>query len=117
MSVSVSLNKHNDKTGQNHSDRFQHVVTLKFCRKMSKYPRRNCNIKDCETFGSLFCVPSEPIRRSKWIETIETFQEFDYTLSKFYVCEQHFSPESVIRRGARTYLASNAIPTIFTSIM
>lgn len=62
-----------------------------------------------------FSVPSEPNKRKLWIEAIEKHQSFDYYVSKFYVCELHFSEESLRRGGFRTDLKPNVVPTIFCS--
>lgn len=60
-----------------------------------------------------FSVPFEPARRQKWIDAIETHQQFDYYVSRYFVCEQHFSVDAIKRIGFRTDLKPNAIPTIF----
>lgn len=62
-----------------------------------------------------FRVPSEPSRRKLWIDAIEQFQDFDYYVSKFYVCELHFENGSFRRIGEKTILSPNIVPTIFNS--
>lgn len=53
------------------------------------------------------------VKRQKWINAIETHQEFDYTVSRFFVCESHFTTGSIQRRGKNTSLDANAVPSIF----
>lgn len=58
-------------------------------------------------------VPSDSDRRNEWIKAIEQHQIFNYKISKFYVCELHFSPESIYRNGARVTVKKGFVPTIF----
>lgn len=62
-----------------------------------------------------FSVPFEPNKRKKWIAAIETHQEFDYYVSKYYICELHFPADAIRRVGGRTDLQADAIPTIFSN--
>lgn len=65
------------------------------------------------TLRIIFSVPSDPEKKNAWIAAIESYQQFDHFLSKFYVCELHFGAESVRKIGSRTILVPNALPTIF----
>lgn len=62
-------------------------------------------------------VPYEPYVRAKWIEAIETYQEFDYTPTRFHLCENHFQPNDIQRFGTRTTLKPGTIPSIFPFIV
>lgn len=61
----------------------------------------------------IFSVPCEASKKKLWVEAIEKHQPFDYYLSKFHVCELHFTADSIKRSGQRTVLHPNVVPTIF----
>lgn len=89
-----------------------HWVKVFFGKRLNRIESFGINLTNCI---HIFRVPSDPTRRKKWITAIETHQEFDYSLSTFYVCDLHFPVECIIKRGARTDLAQNALPSIFTT--
>lgn len=60
-----------------------------------------------------FSVPSDPDKRMVWIAAIEKHQEFNYHISKFYVCESHFRKDDIYKNRKRTTLLPNVTPTIF----
>lgn len=64
----------------------------------------------------LHSVPNEPNKRNEWISAIGTYQEFDYYVSKFHVCELHFPEGSIRKIGKRTTLQADALPTIFPTV-
>lgn len=63
---------------------------------------------------SISRVPLEPTRRKKWITAIEEYQEFDYTIINYFVCEKHFQPECIMR-SIKTFLRPGSVPSIFES--
>lgn len=60
-----------------------------------------------------YSVPMKSENRNKWIQASEKHQEFDYKVSRFFVCELHFTADSLQKRGLRTDVAPGAVPTIF----
>lgn len=66
-------------------------------------------------YRSIKSVPMQSENRRKWIMAIETHQEFDYTVSRFNVCELHFTADLIQKRGQRTDLKPGAVPSIFPS--
>lgn len=64
-------------------------------------------------FVFFISVPMKPEKREKWIQAIEKYQEFDYALSRFFVCELHFQADSIEKRGSRIDLKPGTVPTIF----
>lgn len=67
----------------------------------------------------LYCVLSVPTdlnRRKLWISAIETYQEFDYYVSKFYVFELHFVEGSIRKFGNRSIVDPNDVPTILPAM-
>lgn len=63
-------------------------------------------------FNFVSRVPKNEPNRHIWIEKIEKHQIFDYSCSKFFICEEHFDTED-IKRGARIYLKKDALPQKF----
>lgn len=59
-------------------------------------------------------MPMDEERRRKWIEAIENHQEFN-DLKQFFVCELHFTNESLLRCGSRVFVKQGAVPSIFPS--
>lgn len=61
-------------------------------------------------------MPSDPIKRKKWIDAIEKHQEFDFSICKYYVCQLHFPDDCIKKAGSRTNLLAGVVPTIFPQI-
>lgn len=76
-----------------------------------------CNIEGCATKNnesiSIIGIPLRPEIRELWINAIEQNQEFDFSVYNFRGCALHFSPNQIIRRGARCDIINNTAPTIF----
>lgn len=76
-----------------------------------------CKIKNCLSENnvnvSFFCVPFNSILRKKWIHSIEKYQEFDYSITVYRICEKHFQPQSLVQQNKRKKLVAGAIPSIF----
>lgn len=51
--------------------------------------------------------------RDKWIQNIETHQQYDWEPVYFSVCELHFEPDAIIRHGSSFKLKKGTLPTIF----
>lgn len=58
-------------------------------------------------------VPWKQPDRSKWIETIEQVQPFDYNVQTYYLCQLHFSPDDIVERGNKKSIVPGRLPTIF----
>lgn len=65
--------------------------------------------------NQLFRVPTMDPNRSKWIEAIEKIQPFDYITQTYYVCQFHFLPEDIEKRGKKKFVISGRAPSIFSS--
>lgn len=70
-------------------------------------------VSECLYFDS---VPLDPIKRTEWIGAIETHQEFDHSICKYYICQLHFPAQFIRKAGARTDLLKGAVPTIFPQV-
>lgn len=51
--------------------------------------------------------------RQKWIDAIETHQEFDRHALRWNICELHFRPEQINRSRLRDKLIKRVAPSIF----
>lgn len=72
------------------------------------------NALQCIVF--LFCffsVPPDPVRKEAWIKAIEKYQEFDYYVSRFVVCEKHFLENEIRKVDLRKKLLPNVLPSVF----
>lgn len=65
--------------------------------------------------NQLFRVPTMDPNRSRWIEAIEKTQEFDYITQTYYVCQSHFLPEDIQKRGKKTFVISGRVPSVFSN--
>lgn len=61
-------------------------------------------------------VPDDPEKKKLWVAAIETYQQFDFYASKYFVCEQHFLVSEVKRNGFRTTLLPSAVPTVYPNL-
>lgn len=64
-------------------------------------------------FNIEISVPIDSARKKLWIEAIEHHQEFDYYISRFFVCQNHFMESDLLLKGTRTTLSPGAIPSVF----
>lgn len=51
--------------------------------------------------------------REKWIEAIETYQQFDHNSAQYSICEAHFDESDFIIKRNKRALQNGAIPTKF----
>lgn len=64
-------------------------------------------------FNSLFGLPLDVKKRTRWISSIKLHQKISYTVKTFYVCDKHFSSDVVRWVKGRKNLNEFAVPTIF----
>ena len=65
---------------------------------------------------SFHSVPLNQPNRSKWIQAIELYQEFDYAIQTYHICSLHFLPTDIQKNGKRRTVISGKVPSIFTDI-
>lgn len=61
-------------------------------------------------------VPGTDSNRSKWIEAIEKVQPFDYITQNYHVCQFHFLPEDIEKKGKKKFVIFGRVPSVFTNI-
>lgn len=66
-------------------------------------------------FFDSFRAPHNQLLRKQWIQTIQTLQNDFGNQRQFFVCENHFAPECIIRNGSFKRLKNGAIPSIFAA--
>lgn len=60
-------------------------------------------------------MPFKQPDRSKWIQAIEEVQTFDEIVQTYYICEFHFSPDDIVKRGKKKCILPNRVPSIFAN--
>lgn len=60
-----------------------------------------------------FSVPLKEPNRSKWINSIEKFQPFDYVVQTYHLCSLHFLQNDIVTKGKRKTIICGRVPTIF----
>lgn len=69
---------------------------------------------DCVWFSNCFhSVPRDPTKGKQWIDAIELHQEFDHSISEYYVCQRHFPDHCVRKAGKRNNLLPGVVPSVF----
>lgn len=58
-------------------------------------------------------MPLNEPNRSKWIESIEKYQPFDYVIQTYHVCSNHFCSNDIEIKGKRKLVKSGRFPSIF----
>lgn len=58
-------------------------------------------------------IPNDNIRKARWIEAIEKYQQFDHYRPRFNVCIRHFKESDFEQKKNKKMLKSDAIPSIF----
>lgn len=58
-------------------------------------------------------LPPNGDKREKWINEIKKHQQLDSDYPELLICDLHFQPSFINRRGLRTLLNFGAVPTIF----
>lgn len=76
-----------------------------------------CSLNFCKKpkisgFG-VFKIPCDLVIRQKWLSFIQKVSNEDVDLNKSYkLCENHFSPELILRNEEKIMLVRNSVPSI-----
>lgn len=58
-------------------------------------------------------MPFSQPARSQWINAIESHQQFDYHVQKYYICSLHFAPGNLNIHGKKKIVLKGRVPSIF----